>query len=425
VDGQCYGCCPMTSQTYVHDLHLLGLGGSNKVMAGELSRLTRRALDGERSKELLRTAPRKSGPGGLIYPFAPDLAAVAVSYHRTSARVLWDLHSSEQVRLEPLFDELVEGIAADEREWLVAGARFSVLAFGVDSIEAGERQVVGVVKNALIEGAARRGLTWKVDGESPDFTFHARCHQDAEGKRRLVLSLDLAGRPMHRRGYRTQSGEAPLREDLAANLVMLSRFDARSDVFIDPMAGAGTLAVEAALMAAGKPVWMSGRKVDALGLPSIAAHLNELGKPLFADSAPSIFAGEIDEDVYGLLDRSVDTAGVSSQTTTYCGDFFDWDLKSQIKEQKSGLILSNPPYGARLGGNLQELRRLYQDLGEWCAQFPGFRAGFIVGEPESDSEKREGPSLVHTFQQNFGGRPRVKKPMKNGPLNAYFLLYDL
>lgn len=414
----------MSSSNRVDHLHLLGLGGSNKVMAGELSRLARRAFSQERSRELLGRPPQKSGPGGLLYPFAADLAALAVLYHRTSARCLWDLHCSSATRLEPLFEDLCASIAEDDRSWMRDGMSFSVLAFNAESIEAGERQVVGVVKNALIEGAAKRGMTLRLDPDRPDFTFHARSSEDRDGKPQLVVSLDLAGSPMHRRGYRTSSGDAPLREDLAANLIMLSRFDARSEVFIDPLAGSGTLAIEAALMAAGTGVWMSGRRPDIYRLPEFAEHLNVLGKPLFADSMPSIYAAELDPEVYAAMDRNLAAAGTSSQTTTFGGDFREWDLAPTLHGKK-GLILTNPPYGARIGGNIRELRALYRDLGDWCRQFRGFRAGFIIGEPEADREKREGPSIVWLFEENFGGEVRVKKPLRNGPLHAQFLLYDL
>src|SRR5690606_26467095 len=95
------GQARMNASTTINTLQLLGLGGANKVMAGELSRLCRRAFTQERSKALLEKPPQKAGPGGLVYPFAPDLAALSVTYHRTSARVLWGLYQSYANRLEP------------------------------------------------------------------------------------------------------------------------------------------------------------------------------------------------------------------------------------------------------------------------------------------------------------------------------------
>lgn len=229
---------------------------------------------------------------------------------------------------------------------------------------------------------------------------------------------------MHQRGYRMWSGAAPIREDLAANLVMLSRFDGRSEVLVDPLAGAGTLTVEAALMAAGKPVWMSGRKPLAATMEPLKEHVSAFKKPLFADCLPKIYAAEHDEEAYGALDHSLMTAGTSHQTTTFFGDFRDWELDRELAGQK-GLILSNPPYGGRLAASPRELRGLYQDLAEWCHRFRGFRAAFIVGQPKDETGEQQGPSVVRMFEDAFGGRPRVKKPISNGPLRAQFLLYEM
>lgn len=394
-------------------------------MAGELSRLVRRAFSAERSRELLQEPPRKVGPGGLVVPFSPDLAALCVSYHRTSARVLWDLAESYSSRLEPLYEDFRELFERDERRFWQTARTLSVVAFGTRSVEAGERQVVGVIKNALFEAAARRGIELRVDPDNPDLLLHARSLPDEQGELRLVVSLDLAGRPMHQRGYRTRAGEAPLREDLAANLVMLARHDPRQERLIDPLAGSGTLVIEAALMAAGRPVWMSGRRPAAANLEEFDPHFRTPPAPLFADSKPRFFAAEIDEDSYDAMDRALLTAGTSAQTTTFLGDFRDWDLARELRDEPPGLILCNPPYGARMGGSLADLKRLYRDLGTWCRDFRGYRAGFIVGEPEPDRELRKGPSIVHTFQEQFGFVARVKKPISNGPLRAQFLLYDL
>lgn len=405
-------------------LHLVGALGTNKVMAGELSRLARRAFTEERSRQLLERPPKKAGPGGLLYPFAADLAALAVSYHRTSARVLWALYESDATRLEPLYEDLLEQVSSDARDYIKDEGTFSVVTFGAGPVEAGDRQVVGVVKNALLEGQKKRGLRLTMDPTHPEYTFHVRTLEDLQGKKTLSVSLDLAGRPMHQRGYRTHAGPAPLREDLAANLVMLTRFNAKSDVLIDPMAGSGTLAIEASLMAAGRPVWMSGREPSAHLVPALKEAMRGKKAPLFPDSAPKIYAAEIDEETYGTMDRAISTSGTSSPISTFLGDFRDWDLKTQLKDQETGVILSNPPYGARLEGSTRELGELYRDLADWCSQFRGYRAGFIVGEPEPDRTRRDGPSIVGLFQDAFGGRPRVKKPLRNGPLHAQFLLYE-
>ena len=405
-------------------------------MAGELSRLWRRALPQGKSRELLEKEPEKVGPGGLLYPFDADAAKVAVYYHRTCARVLWALYGSKAEFLEPLYEDLVQQVATCERGWLEDGLRFSVLAFGTKSVKAGERQVVGVVKNALIDGAARRNVELSLDAEQPQVLVHARTIETRAGPV-LSVSLDLAGRPMHQRGYRLVAGEAPLREDLAAQLVMLSRYNPREDVLLDPLAGSGTLAIEAALMAAGKPIWMSGRVPLGRHLAPFRETWSTKAPALFGDTIPPIFAAEIDEQTYGALDRAIATAGTSPQTTTFLGDFRDWDLGPLMERARHGqtpagsaerslLILSNPPYGGRLGLPRAELKQLYHDLARFCAQFRGARAGFLIGDPDSadGSHGHRATNSISLFMDAFGKSPRIKKPMKNGAINALFLLYE-
>lgn len=405
---------------FVDYLRLVGPGGSNKVMAGELSRLARRALAGEVSRELLRTPPKKVAAGSLRYPFDPRLAGVAGYYHRTSTRVLWDLYESSEVRLEPLFDEFFQDVCAERRSWLKTGARISIHAFGLGHLEAGERQAVGVAKNALIEGAQSQGIELILDPDHADLVFNLRALRDQEGNSRVVLSLDLAGRPMHERGYRIAAGIAPIREDLAAQLVMLLRYDARKEHLIDPMAGSGTLGIEAALMAAGRPLWMSGRVPTLASIPEIAETLSARPPALFDDTEASISLAEVDNETYQLQDRALTTAGVNG-VDRHNGDFRDFRVQDFLNaegEKKPKVVLCNPPYGARLDHEWEELEILYRDLGSFCRAVGVRRAGFIVGEGD------ERASNLRLFERAFGGRPRIKKAMHNGPIRAQFLLYD-
>jgi 23S rRNA G2445 N2-methylase RlmL len=388
----------------INNLRLIGISGTNKVMTGELSRLARRAIDGVRLPQ-----PKKQGLGALLYPFDRDVAAVAVSYHRTCSRVLWDLFESSARRLEPLYDELLADMSADDREWLWDGASISIRARNVQSFAAGERQVVGTVKNALFDGARARGMRLRIDADDPDIHIAVRMHDGV-----LSVSVDLAGGPMHQRGYRVQSGDAPLRENLAAVLVMLARFDARSELFIDPMAGSGTIAIEAALMARAASLWSEERQPAYLRLPAFAGF--ELRtKPLFPDSRPVIVASDIDMRAVEMMRANAEAAGVSEDLHIMHTDLRDLSPRVMAKrvgqawdDKQPGVIISNPPYGERLAGGELDL---YDDMGAWCEQFPGYRAAFLVANND--------------FEEIFGARARVRKPISNGSLRAYFSLYDL
>ncbi len=397
----------MSHTAMIDSLRLIGIPGTNKVMMGEFSRLVRRAFDDVRV-----VPPKKDGQGALSYPFDPRLAALAVQYHRTSSRVLWGLYESSAARLEPLYDDLYGAVEADERGWFDGIKTLSVAVANVERFAAGGRQVVGTVKNAIIEGLATKGITLEIDPDDPDIRIDVRMHGE-----RLVVSLDLAGRPMNQRGYRTERGIAPLRENLAAVLVMLARYDSRKEPLVDMMAGSGTIAIEAALMARGEPVWVPPRKPLALRLPILAPHLSFNPKPLFADANPMIVANEIDPRVVKIAMSNMVNAGVNDVTENFSFDFRQLDpveimerAEKRGLEPGRGLILSNPPYGERMKPD--ELLDLYAEMGDWCRQFKGWRAAFLMANPD--------------FVTAFGsGRPRIKKPLKNGPLMSWFLQYEL
>jgi 23S rRNA G2445 N2-methylase RlmL len=387
-------------------LRLVGIPGTNRVMAGELSRLAGRAFDRRRLP-----APKKEGQGTLVYPFDLPTAALAVRYHRTCSRVLWSLFGSRAARLEPLYDDFLANLGRGSHDWLEGTRTFSVSPVNLGGFAAGERQVVGAVKNALIDGAGRRGVRLEVDADRPDINFEVRMHDDE-----VTLSIDLAGGPMGRRGYRASGGTAPLRENLAAVLVMLARHDARGEVLLDPMAGSGTIAIEAAKLARGEPVWPASREPAARRLAPFAGLLEGPAKPLFADTRTLAIAGEVDSQAHALSRGNTARAGVADSVENWRGDFRQLDRRrvGEIAESRGqsadrGVILSNPPYGERLDGD--RLTELYRDLGHWCGQFTGWRAAFLVANP--------------AFERAFGGRPRIKKPLRNGPLRGYFYMYDL
>lgn len=388
----------------LNDLRLLGAFGTNKVMAGELSRLVRRAFDDVRLPE-----PRKADVGALVYPFDPRVGRLAALYHRTSARVLWDVLETRAPRLAPLFDDVVSLALPRIARWLWPNARISVYAQNVKSFAAGERQIVGTVKNALIDATSRRGFEVTVDGENPDVLFSVRGEEDL-----LRVSIDLAGRPMNQRGYRRGGGLAPLREDLAAVLLMLARYDARQDVLIDPMAGSGTIAIEAACMAKALPVFVPPRRPLVTGMPEFRDLAPAGGEALFADTNPVIVASDVNPGLASVMREAAEAAGVVASVRIATSDFRDLSARevralSGADMLERGLIISNPPYGERM--RPEELRELYADLGRFCASFPGFRAAFIVANPD--------------FEAAFGGRPRIKKPLSNGPLRGHFYLYEL
>lgn len=389
----------------VDELRIIGSTQTNVVMSAELIRIARRAV-GKRPPD-----PRKEGLGQLVYPFDRDLAWAAVTYLRTPTRVLWDVYRSHANRLEPLYDELVADIRGDARPLWHDGDGISVEARRVDDFAAGERQIVGTVKNALVDTLARRGIRLHVDPERPATRWVAR--QDERGD--LVVSIDLGGGSLSRRGWRREAGEAPLREHLAAVLLMLCRFDPRSDALVDPMCGSGTIPIEAVHMARATP-----RPTHALDALGIRAPDGARAEPLYPDADPLVVGCDVDLDVLAAARDNARAARCTDAITwqradvaTLAPDLVDDIARERGREPpRAGLLLANPPYGERLDEH--DLEAIYAALARTCQRFVGWRAGLLVANP----------LLERVFLRAIG-RPAIKKPLANANLRAYFYLYEL
>ena len=384
----------------VDELRIVGSTQTNVVMIAELTRVCQRAL-GRRPPD-----PKKEGLGQLRLPWDPDIAWAAATYMRTPTRVLWDVYRSRATRLEPLYDELFADVRADTRGVFKDGDGISVEARRVEDFAAGERQVVGTVKNALIDGAARRNVRLHVDPDGAATRWVARLDDAGE----LVVSIDLGGGSLSQRGWRREAGDAPLREHLAAVLLMLCRFDPRRDILVDPMCGAGTIPIEAVHMARATPRRLSS--LHALGIARPAP-------PLYPDAAPLVIGCDIDLEVLAAARDNARAAQATDAVTWQRTDIarLTPEMIADIARERhhpgtTGVLLANPPYGERLGDD--ELYPLYTAMALTCRKFKGWRAGFLVGNP----------LLEQAFFEVIGP-PRVKKPLANANLRAYFFLYDI
>ena len=397
------------------ELRLTGSGGANRVMEAEAKRLVMRSPFHVRVPN-----PRREGDGTLLYPFDPRIAWVLACHHRTSSRISWDLFSSPAVRLEPLFEELRPALQADDRLPTAPGLRFSVDLGSTHDFEAGPLQLRGVVKNALLEAFAARGVTADIDADTPDVVFVVRRAGTPEA-RRTVVGIDIGLGARHKRGTRVAGGPAPLRETLAAQLVMLSRWDARTEALVDPMAGGATIAIEAALLATGAAV---RRPADLPfhHLPAFAGLPGE-APDLFPGTVPHILSLDVDAEhipsmignlrAAGLTGPAYDRAIVVGQkdirtlTPEYVADTLPG-----LHDMEGGVFCINPPYGVRIGGEGGERRLLdlYAAMGRTLERFEGWRVACFVANPH--------------FEAAFGHPPSIKKPATNADLTGAFLLYQ-
>ena len=189
-----------------------------------------------------------------------------------------------------------------------------------------------------------------------------------------TISLDTSGALLHRRGYRLETGKAPLRETLAAGIIMAAGWEPTVPL-VDPFCGSGTIAIEAALMALGIPpglqrdfAFMKWPCFDKHKWEGVLAHAQKAKKTTF----PSILASDRDAGVIQMATNNAQRAGVLKNIQ------FTVQAFSKVEPgNEKGWLIANPPYGRRVDSN-RDLRDLYAGLGNVLRKrFSGWQAGIL------------------------------------------------
>ncbi|CAM2886185.1 23S rRNA (guanine(2445)-N(2))/(guanine(2069)-N(7))-methyltransferase [Glaesserella parasuis] len=249
------------------------------------------------------------------------------------------------------------------------------------------------VKDGIVDYFERKGFARPtVDKIRPDIRLHAYLNREE-----LIISLDLSGEALHMRGYREETGKAPLRETLAAAIVLRSGWQ-KGTPLVDPMCGSGTLLIEAAQMQANiapqinrihwgfdswkghqielwKRVWQEAKEGEILPPSAFGTSPREQGE----ESKVLFFGFDLDHRVLQKAKQNAKNAGVADLIQWQQGDVSA--LKNPIAEQV-GTVICNPPYGERLG-TTPALIALYSVFGQRLKQqFAGWNASIFSGEPE-------------------------------------------
>ena len=237
------------------------------------------------------------------------------------------------------------------------------------------------VKDAVVDRLRERfGRRPSVDRERPSLRLNLVLQ-----KRRGVLSIDLSGSALHRRGYRPPGAPAPLKENLAAGLLRLAGWPgiaAHGGALLDPLCGTGTLAVEAALMATGRAPGLGRDYFGFLGwlghVPALWARLQEdaRSRPGTRD-CPPLFASDHDPEMVALARRSAAAAGVDDAIDFAVRELAEVTTPAGVTP---GLVIANPPYGERLGDDTSAAR-VHAELGRVLrAGFRGWHAAVLSGD---------------------------------------------
>lgn len=316
---------------------------------------------------------------------------------------LWSRFASRvfvQLARFPVVDEDSLYAACREIDWLahlVLDKTFAVnCTLSKDSPVTHNRFAAFKVKDALVDSFRdRTGERPSVRGTRPDVQIHLHV----EGNTGTV-SIDLSGESLHRRGYRSATSKAPLKETLGAAIVALSGWPGERRCLIDPMCGTGTLLIEAALMFGESAPGLSR---NYFGFSGWLGHDEELWGRLVAEamdkeekglqkSWPLIIGYDADPVAVSAARKNIEKAGLDDHIQIKKAE-----IATLQPPERHGLLLCNLPYGERLSEK-EMVERLYRGYGRILRQrFPGWQVAVFISNPE----------LTDSFTLSWEGRHKL------------------
>ncbi len=338
-----------------------------------------------------------------------DAVCRANIFLRTAERVLICVGSFRAVT----YDELFESVkACPWEEFLPENARFWVTkASSVNSRLFSPSDIQSIVKKAMVERMKQHYDVQWFEENGADYPVRVFLNKDE-----VTVCLDTTGESLHKRGYRTKAGKAPISETLAAALIMLTPWK-KDRVLIDPFCGSGTFAIEAAMMAAGIAPG-AGRNFTAERWTNVIDRqlwydaVNEAEEMADTNIDTCIEGYDIDPEVVKVAKENAVRAGVEKLVR-----FRVRDVAALESDREYGFIITNPPYGERLEEK-ETLPAIYSAFGRCFAKMPTWSAYLITSYEDTeryvgrkaDKNRKIYNGMIKTFYYQFQGpKPPRKK----------------
>lgn len=320
---------------------------------------------------------------------------------------LW-LRTAARVRIKvgefqaTTFDELFEKTKAlPWARFIPKNAEFPVEGRSVQSTLFSVSDCQAIVKKAVVESLKQEyNLEWFPE-DGPLMKIEVALLKDV-----ATLTIDTTGPGLHQRGYRALATGAPLKETLAAALVILARW--YPDIaFIDPFCGSGTIPIEAALMGHNMAPGLN-RDFASGNWPWIDDNLwkqaREEAQDLIKPEKPDYLIGtDIDERALRIARHNAEAAGVADSI-----HFQQLEIKEVSSSKKYGKLVTNPPYGERLGDS-GEIRQLYQELAQLKKDLDTWSFYILTAYPH--------------LEKNMGERATKRRKLYNGNIETQYYQY--
>ncbi len=347
--------------------------------------------------------------GGVHFRAQPRTMYTCLMWSRLASRILLPLNEFN------VYSDMDLYLAVQSIDWpsvFSADKTFAVHFNGTNDEIRNSQYGALKVKDAIVDSFTRKtGTRPDVAKQQPDIRINVYLN-----KEKASLAIDLSGDSLHIRGYRELAGQAPLKENLAAAIILRSGWQKETPM-VDPMCGSGTLLIEAAMIASdcapglnrlhwGFEAWGAH---DKAVWESVRAEARERANAGLVSTAARFFGSDTDKRVLDMARANARRAGVDKLITFQQKDATK--LENPLPDGPKGTIISNPPYGERLESE-PALIALHSVFGRVVkTRFPGWRLSLFSASPELLS------SLQLRAEREFKA--------KNGPLDCVQKNYQL
>jgi putative N6-adenine-specific DNA methylase len=312
---------------------------------------------------------------------------------------LW-LRSADRVQLllgeftARSFDELFEGTKAlPWEDWIPVDGEFPVQGKSIKSQLHSVPDCQAIVKKAVVERLKQKYKVQWFQETGPRYSIQVAILKD-----RATLTIDTSGAGLHKRGYRAEGGQAPIKETLAAALVQLSHWQPQR-LLLDPFCGSGTILIEAALIGDNIAPGLT-RRFAAEDWPQLDRAMWQSARSeasgAIEDNPLKLQGSDIDEKIIATARRNADNAGVADKI-----HFQRRELTEVRCSVKYGCLITNPPYGERLEG---ATAKLYREMGNVFAPWDTWSIYVITSEEE--------------FEKYYGRKADKKRKLYNGRIEC-------
>jgi putative N6-adenine-specific DNA methylase len=301
------------------------------------------------------------------------------------------------------FDELFENTKTlPWGEFIEKNASFPVShASSVKSILFSKSDCQSIVKKAVVESLKKHHKVTKLPEITASYPIRVSILKD-----QVTLTLDTSGTGLHKRGYRVSTAIAPLRETLAAAMILLTRWKGEDRVFLDPMCGSGTLLIEAAMIAKniapGRNRTFISKDWTCIS-KSAWQEAQEEANELINNEKHTILGSDIDWHNIKAANENINKAGIKDIHVQKL------PLSEIGSKHRNGIIVTNPPYGERLNDKL-DAEKLYKEMGEvFKDKFPEWSYYILTSHV--------------SFEAHFDKKASKKRKLYNGGIQCWYYQY--